>query len=411
MCNVERPTRPPGSCRSLWTRHPRMGDPVRGARPVPRASRGGQRPAGVSLLEVLFAIGIVAVGLLGLTAVLPVALRQMARGYVSDSAARVAANAAEHFDIGGLRYPANWRYANGGLVSRMDANNRYFRAFAIDPQFAAANSGVNGGAVFNPNLFPYLARSVAADPRMERITLLSGSSSPVVMRLPQADEIFTGMDDLVFDIPQERTLPPEAVLLGGKRQAQGQFSWIATLVPKLEADGMQKDLYTLSIVVFHRRNTSYSMFIDADGDRAYDPGETPTLHENIVHIFNGTQGNNWNDTHFHADGYQGGDVTLHAATAEELNVRSGDWLMLMGNITFGGSQIPLFRWYRVLGSDSAPEAASGPQYQLDVTLQGADWPYRFIDTASNPPRTQVLVMKNIVLVHEKTIRLESSSLW
>ena len=45
---------------------------------------------GFSLLEVMFSIGVIAVGLLGIIIIVPVALRQVGKGRVADVAARTA---------------------------------------------------------------------------------------------------------------------------------------------------------------------------------------------------------------------------------------------------------------------------------------------------------------------------------
>ena len=68
------------------------------------------RRRGVSLLEVMFAIGVIAVGLLGVIAVLPLALSQVGRGDIADRSTRVGINAVAAFALLWMRNPDTWRH-------------------------------------------------------------------------------------------------------------------------------------------------------------------------------------------------------------------------------------------------------------------------------------------------------------
>jgi hypothetical protein len=251
-----------------------------------------------------------------------------------------------------------------------------------------------------------------------------------------ADEVCLLGDELVFDLPGEKTRPPEqtyARLINppamgrpeAKRESEGTFSWMATLSPKLNVDPTaERDAYILSIVVFQRRDPTYAMFDDQNADDAEDPGEGPTRNEVVVEV-----------SSFPGYGYRGGEVVLHATSPESLAVRRGSWLMLMGwwdpnmnsvpgtPATFA-EDIPLFRWYRVVDVDAEPreEPSGSGNYYLDVTLHGADWPYVYdpvtstsecqmvLDPSTNTRRTYAAIIRNVMTVHEKTMRLESPSL-
>ncbi|MFV2070509.1 MAG: hypothetical protein ACC645_26375, partial [Pirellulales bacterium] len=69
---------------------------------------------GVSLIECMFAIGVAAVGLLGVLAVVPLGLYQVGKGNVADRSMRTGLNAVEQFDLRGMRRPDNWLYASQG---------------------------------------------------------------------------------------------------------------------------------------------------------------------------------------------------------------------------------------------------------------------------------------------------------
>lgn len=347
---------------------------------------------GVSLLEVLFSIGVVAVGILGISAAYVVALHQSGRGHVADQAARMGMNAVDSFNLRAMGFAGTWRAPNGtanGEAVDLSANPN--RSFAIDPLFVAANNDslVDATNGYDGRVFPYVASTT--EPRMTRLSLYSGASAAQLMGRLQAEEIFLAQDELVYDVPPDVTLPPVqqySIWLDPnnnnnpvemKRQSEGRFSWMATLVPRIDASQDSKDLYILSIVVFHRRDASYAM--NATNERVVS-----------VRDFTGA-------------GFAGGDVVLQSSTIESLDVKAGDWLMLMGNLT---TVTPFFRWYRVLDASSeAEENTSTNLYEREVALQGSDWPTNLAGGGV----AQAALISNVVAVYERTIRLESTSLW
>jgi hypothetical protein len=413
----------------------------------------------VSLIEVTFAIGVVAVGLLGVMALVPLGLHEVGRGNAVDRSSRLAMNAMEELRARGFANPGSWvdplawitptpnpTWNHLGAIGAVDAggNGIFFRnnpkrSFAIDPQFVATNAATvatnYGQGLFpypNPTLPPLLAAPlIASQPRMVRLTAFPPGANAAAHKI-WADEVCLLNDELVFDIPGEKTLPPVqkfAPLTSppamapteAKRESEGTFSWMATLSPKLNTDPIAgRDSYILSIVVFQRRDPTYAMFDDQDADGTEDPGEGPTRNEVVVEV-----------SSFPGYGYRGGEVVLHATSPESLAVRRGSWLMLMGwwdpnmnsvpgtPATFA-DDIPLFRWYRVVDVDAEPqEDTSSPgNYYLDVTLHGADWPYdqtsnacqMVLDPSTNTRRTYAAIIRNVMTVHEKTMRLESPSL-
>ena len=96
----------------------------------------------------------------------------------------------------------------------------------------------------------------------------------------------------------------------------------------------------------------------------------------------------------------GGDMTLTASTKPKLEeLRTGEWIMLAQTDLVRNSHV--FKWYRVVASD--PEVAGGGPYTRAVTVQGPDW--------NGGIATQATLVKGAVAVYEKTIRLDTSSLW
>jgi len=436
---------------------------------------------GVSLIEVMFAIGVIAVGLLGVLAVIPFGLYQVGRGNVADRSSRAALNAVEEFEIQGMRRPDNWIYADGTPVQSATrfATSPHVPigfSFCIDPRFVAAPQNRSGGAPMVPSsplpppypsppyprlyldarLFPYYSwepnppapepappaappywfnnlyntTQVAPftqnprQPRMLRITLKQAAGVPLNigpaapfdtsagMGALQADRLFTADDDLVFEVPEDKALNPLQDSAGGiRRQSEGAISWMATLVPRADAGGFASGEYTLSIVMFNRRTRPY-MFQDDNGNNMYDSGEDITENERVVDVAT-----------FEGAGFAGGDVLLRAATAEQLELAEGEWIMLGGSVGVTGFEAPEFRWYRVVATENAPEydaTLTPPQYERVATLQGSDWQRTewhlpatnpLVPSPTNVPvfrPTQATLVKGVVAVYEKCVQLETT---
>ena len=356
----------------------------------------GSRRAGVSLLEVLFSIGVALVGLAGIAALLPVAGIQANKGALADSAARLGADAIREFHVRSMGNPSTWRWYDGsGFSSLSLAQLTAGNSFCLDPRFVAQGDVIPRDHALRAQ-FPYVAPGAVLS--MPRITLIRSLTPPVtIMGTLQANQVFTSDDSLVFDLPKDRTIGPVQNFSVSssnqplRRSATGNVSWMATIVPKLDLTGNLTDEYTLSVVVFSRR------IID------------PTLtnenlaSERVVMVAPGT---------FYSGqpAIGGGDLRLATRrdNPDDLELRSGDWVMLSGTKMRTGTLAPIqvHTWYRVVNAGEEPFLASPGVWVRDVTLVGPDWDWQNLSTA-----TQVTIMRGAVAVFEKTIRLETSSLW
>jgi hypothetical protein len=345
--------------------------------------------AGVSLLEVLFSMGIITVGLLGVMIIVPLAGSRSAQGVIADGGDRLGRNAIRAFDVHQMRRPDSWAQYNSSSNTYQVFSGA--AAFCIDPLYMTTNSGDTG--IFR---FPYLGTGTPAAgiPWMTRISLRKrpGATLPSppydplhptvsrVMSIEQASQIFFGEDDLVFTVPVDRTLPPQQKFDSSswKRQWEGKFSWLATLVRK--QGSVEEDLYVLSVVIFHRRDATI------DAERMVNAAPVPAT--TVL-------------------GFNGGDVQLTSTVEDDLKMREGEWLMLAGKTSSGAQR---FRWYRIQTGDSGPVANSANTgYERELTLFGQDWPFGEITASGNV--TRAIWAPGVVAVYEKTIRLETSSLW
>ncbi|MEX2175436.1 MAG: hypothetical protein WD872_13825 [Pirellulaceae bacterium] len=377
----------------------------------------------MTLLEVLFAILVTTVGLLGAIALLPVASSQARKGRINDATAVHGPSAFHRFDTEGMRRPDRWMYwdtANSRF--QMFGFPFFGQSFCIDPRLIAANGTANGLAT---NAFPYSPTPALPGPRMQRLTLYSGTNVqvpppnnfPLPMSKLLADSVFTFDDDLIYTRPDDESLQASAVAgvgwdtlpTGGaisKRQSEGHMSWLATLVPKLDrytpTDMTSTDQFILSLVVFY--------------DRPADLTVGDAVAERLLHVVTPMAGG----------GTTGGEVQLRSATADGLKLRPNDWIMLAGatihpdlNPIMSGLQpgpVNVFKWYRVSSCDPEIDAAGGFYFRY-VTLFGQDWDTTLFNPYGNATGTpltdpnpqqypQAVVVEGVVGVYEKTIRLE-----
>ena len=240
----------------------------------------GRARAGISLLEVMFSIGVVMIGLVGIAALLPVAgVRPTRVRWPTPPRGSAPMRSASSMC-------ARWaiRQLGGGLTRRVPPVSPVTvpeliagNSFCLDPRFVAQGD-VSSDHV-RRNGFPYIDDLYPSGQfcrcRASRYLPVRRSRSNCVMGKLQANQVFTSDDNLVFDLPTDRTIGPvQNFSLAGphrelraplRRSTTGNISWMATIVPKLDQMGNLTDEYTLSVVVFSRR------IIDPPDQR--EPGE------------------------------------------------------------------------------------------------------------------------------------------
>lgn len=379
--------------------------------------RTNQKRSGLSLIEVLWSMGIVAVGLLGVLILLPVAGHRLTQGQNADATDRLARNATRTFHVRGMRNRSNWIDRNP-----TNATINSGGAVCIDPLGSFAimeQAAVNGTA--NPLVtFPAILPT-GSEPRMRRITLRSNGVYPqappptppllpqnLEMRPEQAHRLFTARDDLNFDLPVDTAMPQQVFDANERRQAEGKYSWIATLTPKHGdstslSDPVYSDTYVLSVVVFVRRNVNSSaMFNHSPG---YPDAERLL---SVTNFYSADPPFNLNPPPTASVALNGGTVELTTRPGrpiEDLELTEGNWILLSGN--HPTLNTATFRWYRVTTLESEPRIGPNNDFVREVTLFGRDWDINLTST----PSAEATILTGVVAVHEKTIRLESTSMW
>lgn len=378
---------------------------------------------GVTLLEVLIAILVASVGLLGAIAVFPVALSQAKKGEIADISAVAGESAIAAFQVQGMNERQKWITWNANTAAPVfvpadfqESTSPFFGySFCIDPQAFAHNANDDPANSALWSRFPAVPAAAAPNTRMYRLTLHNGSPTmqpSQMMSEIMADKAFRIEDSLMYQRPDDESLPAAQLFTSvngepGRRQEEGRLTWFATLVPKIERDqptnaqGVARlsDEYVLSIAVCRDRASGEALHVN-------DPAapEHP-----------------WNEwtakilaTDFHSAGIGGGEVTITTndpavdATFNEekyLGLKSGQWIMLGRTIPGDVKPIQHFQWYRV--SDADETIANGNRWSQDVSLNGPDWPADVTAPAGTNEECDVILMPTIVHVYERTIRLNS----
>jgi type II secretory pathway pseudopilin PulG len=400
------------------------------ARPAVPA-RGLRR--GVTIIEVLFAILVVVVGLFGALALLPAAVAQARKARTAEALAVAGLSGVHEFDSRGMRKTSNWmtwdsvnsQYAFVPVTPATGIPTASTASFCIDPRMIAS-SNTSPALATAASLFPYTPRVTPGDPRMFRISLWDGVNRAPAAQQPMsrilADSIFTFDDDLsyirsdddkTFEAYQQwDRLPADSGIANpfaqrvARRQADRNMSWLATLVPKIDRySARPTDTYVLSIVVFNQRPVNLGLN-PATGLLHFDPiGEPSTgfadLAERVVNVYD-----------MPGLGVTGGEVLLSSQLAtnqeqaeEELKLRANDWIMLSGVMSTTSGPVTRFQWYRV--SDAEAEVTYNTTFmhwERYVTLVGRDWD---VVSMPAPANVQAVICQGVIGVYEKTIKLES----
>jgi len=322
------------------------------------------------MIEVMLAIFVVVVGVLGVAPLLTAGGFQARQATIADRKSRVARAAVADFRVRGMANPRSWSAIG-------DAIRTAPQAVCIDPR------GVTRGMA---NTFP--GGSFAAPvPRINLRADPTGANA-TVMNQAMADEVFTSHDDLSIEFPADDLVPSQQIYAtnGGapvRRMAERRFSWMATLSPVYGAPhgtnpsssnptffgDLNTDLYRLSVVVFHNRT------FDAQSEQV----TTVT---------------------FRGGGLGGGDVRISPPLNDPDNETSeGNWLFLGRNTGYGG-QRQMHGWYKIIAVSNDIQNNS-----RELTLEGRDW------TPDPNLPTQAVWVKGVVGVYERTMRLEGPSEW
>ena len=376
----------------------------------------------VTLVEVIFSIGVVLIGLLGLLSILPLAGKR-AQDSISLSVAPVIANnvqaellaskylsndrlgAITFAPVHGVQLPPPAPEYTVQFPSKFPIT--YYKttlspntpdvipSFCIDPMFASLTgnktSALDNATCYFNGCFPYYKQNFdpsgnpltigsaswpSLQPRMFRVGVTGDSTSDLKLFINrfEALRLTENQDDLLITRGKDKSRPATfksgqvAPVAGGleygKRLPSGEYTWIATVNP------MPGGVYaSVSVAIIRRRVRGF--------DKATPTANKPAVSERLAYVT-------------YASGFKGGAggiVHLVANTNVPATLQSGDWIMLSRFMTNPANSLPnapdrvidLHRWYRVVSVDSqAEQVANTNTWRLKVTLEGPDWNFKTV---------------------------------
>ncbi|MCC7087007.1 MAG: hypothetical protein IT427_18565 [Pirellulales bacterium] len=423
--------------------------------PLPPACRG------ISLMEVLISIGIVAIGLVSVLSLLPVGSYQAAQAEKEERKANLGMNAVQGLKNRGVLNMDNWRIydsINNRWIPYAAYSTDFHPPIVIDPWMSAVagfqnatdyqkieNFPATGSAYPGAPFFPPTPPVPLTNPPyvhhwlgMKRLTVaqalvFDSSTSKFFPSRPLADALCISADDTYANRPDDSSLPAESPYTVDasnnrlKRDYEGLYSWLITLTPiELEPDhvvAQQKRQYLMSLVIFNRRLAS----VPTPGS-----GQEEMVYARFAQYSTGLGGGDFDLAELSANG---ADTKLELA-------RPGNWLMLcryeptgvpVGN-TSEPQVWPVFNWYRIVNSSDTDDGQilvpdlTGGMVQMrgrSVTLSGPDWqtvqPGWPNDSSVAWPSqipsqfrhydTYACLFDNIVAVFQRPICLEGPSQW
>jgi len=394
------------------------------------------RRYGMTLIEIMIAILILSIGLLGVLAAVPFGAMQMNKMVEKDFVANTAKNAHQIIATNGWLQPTDWKI-------QKNAHS------AIGAEYSAKGVSVGTGDIektFYDFTFPVLI-----DPRgyadfpfaletevSERFISLSpwntsgksdlterGINPAVNVVFPDCsylidptldqnpyDRLFSSTDDIVYDREDNSTNRPVVVTEDGQTAFTGEYSWMAMITPMgtgtdnpfnklmFPADDSSKIVDVRSDVVIFR-------------GRALDAGDYIRAQALIT-----------------GGGYAGGTVELQlpvrrgelgeeeTSVAElEENLKSSTHLLLIGpsdgddpSVSTDDKQY-FSSWYKIAGVGSRTHDNSGNTIGIEATLIGATCPaewntvFQNGNSGINADYVQAVVFKNVRGVSTETTRL------
>lgn len=362
-------------------------------------------------------------------------------------------------------YVRTWRIPenSAGLTPTFENVDDWAETFCIDPLYIARAAAAGTPSTTWPGrTFPYdlmngasyqLGLTGSSDiddaPRMPRVTLSmledSSQNDPVEPTLPLrpfsmvssvAERVFMSQNDGIYDLPNDEAETPIRLYSGGDAdiaQFEGDYTWMAMVsrspqevLPIDVGMGNYDDIspsirneYKVSIIVFAQRN--FDVDIVSAGTTPAD--ELPSERICGLQFLNGL-------------GLGGGDVLISAGDAsamssgeaeDYLDVAPNQWIMVCSWVArptnpapsttiypnvYGQNRLarPIYRWYRVVATDKAPEIQNidgTPMWVRYLTLDGPDWdPQELNSSGTGLTGTYAVLVDGVVAVFERTIRRE-----
>jgi len=373
---------------------------------------------GISLLEVLAAIGVLSIGLLGLAALLPVGrytiseatkadrtgdcgraamrdvvVRRMLDYYNWYDPHNPATGTPTTVDFANPK-PQSWYDLNGNPTVANPPNAPNYSPNPLPPAFIIDPLGVSSGITANfggpsTNTRRITLGVVQRDANGNMLVKNGNHFFVNQYTSAVASQLFVWPDDLIVNMPEDMTPPraagrPISVDASGNPLPltnKGDYSWFASVVPAPN----NPRRFTVSIVVCCKRDLTATATVPpaAVAERA-----VPILP--VTNFFDG--------------GVGGGSVQLQREINDigsdnppaGINIKENDWVALCST---SGATSGLCRWYRVgsIGDNTSYLTLIGPNWTPSVD--------------PNHPDKLVALGQSVLGVYTTTIDLDTDPTW
>lgn len=398
------------------------------------------------MIEVVFAIGVILIGLVGLTAILPLAGHRAQDSLDFDAGASIAEAVVRIVDSRQL-LRANALRAIDGNALTVGSN---VPPFCFDPM-AAATLPASTFASYDRSFFPFynsnhdplldpaLASSLttagfAGQPRMRRAGLVFPSTITTdVQRLELSRTLVESSDDLTQFRPRDRSKPPvltglrsvQGGLAYGTSVSSGVYQWFLTVDPDEESR-----YASMSVVICRSRD-----FAETFPAAAVDTPNGNAVSERVA-LVAPQYSPSPPLSPFAPIGFRGGaggTVVLLSAGNTVSRLTSNDWIMLSRTVDPSDPiRTQVHRWYRVVSVDreatlvtpnnnseielsagltitvpSSTGRGSTSVWAHTVLLDGPDWEFEapVSSGATSNSLTYATIVNDVVSVKTTTISL------
>ncbi|MBQ7109770.1 MAG: prepilin-type N-terminal cleavage/methylation domain-containing protein [Thermoguttaceae bacterium] len=329
---------------------------------------------GMTLVEIMAAILVLSIGLVGVLSAIPFGGLRMAQMQEADNSSALGRNAARVMKSNGWANPANWRYENGFTnENSVKANGNLNLTFpffvdpiskSVDPPEFFATTPVGGFDSFFTRVAPVQNRVVP------------GAGRPAI-NAAQIERAFYLQDDIIYGYASDedetfyrpRVETTDGLLgdVGDPNATQpfsGRYTWLATVSPKNSSGDFT--------------DCSKDALSAADYDVVVFENRVPGDEKAFAALLEGS-------------GYQGGAVTLDltggvdatngaldALDVERLieQLETTRYILLTGreDIPTNGNFRAFARWYKIANYGVVATDATGVPATLRLTLVGPNTP-------------------------------------
>jgi len=352
------------------------------------------RMSGISLMEVLISIGVIALGIFGVATLIPVAQFKVAEGTSNDRQAAFGPSAVAQFRIHNMGADHNWFAPNSNYM--FDGGKIRRRGYCLDPLGLIENNYAENVTRFPANILSGSSPGMAIFmPRIGLKSLKFGVDNLLgtpddpssVTELALSRNLFFLQDELVFDRPSAQEQQPNRQFFVHNTKpissySSSSLSWFATLSPAVLSpvgEVLESDEFLLSIVVVKQRVPTLAAF-----------------DENFAK----------------ADCQFAGEIMLinrQPVTEQQMklsDLRTGDWLLLTKPVTPSLANDPakcVYRWTQIIGTTDEEDAAANTARAFTISNDDFFRP--------NARGGFAIFMRGVKAVYERTIRVGNTSPW